>query len=644
MIHTKLFLFIASLFVINSIYSQTPHTLLVIGDQNYSVEEFDFIYNKNNSYSQEPKSKKDYIDLFVNYKLKVLEAIDQGFDTLPSFKKEFNYYKEELAKPYLSDKSVTENLKKEAYNRLTNEVNASHILIRLPKSPTPDDTLKAYNKIKSIIEKYNNGEDFNDLAQQYSEDPSAKANKGKLGYFSGFMMVYPFESAAYNTPVGEISDIIRTSFGYHVIKVHDKRPGRGEIRTAHIMQMFPPNSSKDVVNAKREKIDSIYQLIQNGEDFGTLAQNFSEDRNSARNNGELPWFGSGRMIPEYSEPAFQLDSIGEISKVIQTPYGFHIIKLLEKRGVKPYEEMLEEITNRISKDERAFQGKKAVINRLKKEYNYKENNNLLASIKKKAAETKNADKEFYVAFDGNKETIASFSDVQLTVEDLLTNLKSNRQFSKANKANMFNKLTTDFIESKIIEFEKSRLIDKYDEYKFLLNEYHDGLLIFEISQKEIWNKATGDSAGIRNYYESHKADYYYPEKITGRAIFVKDKKTYKMVKNLLNADSEISNDSLKVIFDKNSIKCIDGEFEKGQFAAIDKQVWNDKKSSGKIDEEFPFVYTMGKTESKKPKEFEETKGQVISDYQSKIEKEWIQKLKEKYSPMVNKKALKFSKK
>ncbi len=644
MIRTKLFLFIASLFVINSIYSQDPHTLVVIGDKNYSVEEFDFIYNKNNSYSQEPKSKKEYIDLFVNYKLKVLEAIDQGFDTLPSFKKEFNYYKEELAKPYLSDKSVTENLKKEAYHRLTNEVNASHILIRLPKSPTPDDTLKAYNKIKSIVEKYKNGEDFNDLAQQYSEDPSAKSNKGKLGYFSGFMMVYPFESAAYNTPVGEISDITRTSFGYHVLKVHDKRPSRGELRTAHIMQMFPPNSSKDVVNAKRAKIDSIYQLIQNGEDFGTLAQNFSEDRNSARNNGELPWFGSGRMIPEYSEPAFQLDSIGDISKVVQTPYGFHIIKLLEKRGVKPYEEMLEEITNRISKDERAFQGKKVVINRLKKEYNYKENNNLLTSIKKKAAETKNADKEFYAAFDGNKDAIASFNDVQLTVEDLLTNLKSNRQFSKANKANMFDKLTTDFIESKIIEFEKSRLIDKYDEYKFLLNEYHDGLLIFEISQKEIWNKATGDSAGIRNYYESHKADYYYPEKITGRAIFVKDKKTYKMVEKLLKADSEITNDSLKAIFDKNSIKCIDGEFEKGQFAAIDKQVWNDKKSSGKIDEEFPFVYTIGKTESKKPKEFEETKGQVISDYQSKIEKEWIQKLKEKYSPVVNKKALKFSKK
>jgi peptidyl-prolyl cis-trans isomerase SurA len=642
---TKHILLLTAAFASINIYAQkSEHTLLTIGDKKYSVEEFDFIYNKNNSFTEESKTKKEYVDLFVNYKLKVHEAIAQGYDTLPSFIKEFNYYKEELAKPYLSDSKVTDKLKQEAYNRLKTAVKASHILINLPPSPSPDDTLKAYNKIASILEKYNNGEDFSKLALQYSEDPSAKRNSGNLGYFSGFMMVYPFESAAFNTKVGEVSEIVRTSFGYHILRVHDKKDNPGELKTAHIMQMFPPNSKEEVINAKKAKIDSIYQLALNGEDFGSLAQKFSDDKNSARNNGELQWFSYGRMIPEFSEPAYALDSIGAISKVIRTPYGFHIIKLLDKRSIKPYKDIEEEITKRIARDERAFQSQKVVINRLKKEYNFTENASITNKLKEKAQNTQLSNNEFFALFDNSKDTIASFNKHAILVNKLVEHIKKDNNLKETQRASTIESLVSDFYDNEIINYEKNKLTEKYPEYRSLINEYHDGLLIFEISQNEIWNKAINDSTGIVKYYEANKDKYFIPEKLNGKAIFAKDKKTHKLIKKQLAQNPDITNDSLINSYDKETIKIFEGEIEKGKYKAIDKQIWKLKKSDGKVDEQYPYIYALGEITEKKLKTLDKTRGQVIADYQTEIENNWINQLKSKFNPIVSFKALKHSKK
>ncbi len=640
----KLFFAIAVFMTSITSFCQDAHTLVSIGNKNYSIEEFDFVYNKNNAFSEHPISKKEYVELFVNYKLKVHEAIAQGFDTLPSFTKEFNYYKDELAKPYLSDTSITEHLKKEAYERMTKEVDASHILVQIPKSATPSDTLKAYNKINDILKRIKEGEDFNKIATELSEDPSAKKNNGRLGYFSGFMMVYPFESGAFNTPVGEVSGIIRTSFGYHLIKVHDKRDNPGELKTAHIMMMTPKTASEELIAQKKSKIDSIYQQILKGEDFAQLAQKYSEDRNSARNNGELPWFSNGRMIPEFCNPAYKLDSIGAISEVIRTPFGYHIIKLLDKKQVKPYEEMEEEIATRIAKDERAFQEKKVVIQRLKKEYNFQQNQELINSIITTAKKENISDEDFFNTFKENNQSIASIDAKEIKTADVMAYLKSNRQFSKSRKSLLIDRLLTTFIDDQILDFEKSRLTNKYPEFRFLLDEYHDGLLIFDISQKEIWNKASEDSIGIANYYAAHKNNYFYPEKIEGRAIFMKDKKTLKTVKKILTSNPQISSDSLKLMINNPHIKFINGVFEKGEYKAIDKQIWNNQESTGKVDQEYPFVYATGELIAQKEKSLQETKGQLIADYQSDIEKQWISQLKAKYNPTINYKALKFSKK
>ncbi len=642
MIRTNLILFLMVVLFSAGSLAQSSHTLLTIGDKEYPVEEFDFIYSKNNSFSEDPKTKKEYIDLFVNYKLKVHEALAQGMDTMPSFKKEYNYYKDELAKPYLSDSKVTEKLLEEAYSRLKTEVNASHILITLPQNPTPEDTLTAYNKISTVLNKFKEGEDFNKLATEYSDDPSAKKNEGKLGYFTGFMMVYPFESAAFNTPAGSISPITRTAFGYHLVFVHDKRDNQGEVHTAHIMQMFPPNSPQELIAQKRAKIDSVYQLVLKGEDFGSVAKQYSDDRNSAANNGELPWFGTGRMVPEFSQPAFELDSVNNISEVIQTPYGFHIIKFLGKRGIKSFEEMKEEISNKIARDERAYQGKKVVLARLKDEYSFSENKAQTDAIKVMAKEANLSNDDFFKHFEGNEQVIATMTGWELKTSDLMAHLKSDRQFAQNSRAATIDKLMETYIDEAILKFEKTKLEEKYPEYKYLLNEYHDGLLIFDISQNEIWNKAIEDSVGLDRFYLDNKANYYYPEKLDGILFFTNDKKDFKAAKKIMQADSDITVDTLKSAYPGSQV--IKGVFEKGEYKALDKQIWKIKKSDAKDKPDFKYLWAVGEIIPKKQKELSETKGQVIADYQNQIEKEWLAQLKSKFSPIVNLKALKYSKK
>ncbi len=644
MLAKKILLVFVYAFLITGLYAQNSHTLVTIDTDSFSIDEFDFIYNKNNNLSENPKSKKEYIDLFLNYKLKVKAAEEEGLDTLPSFLKEYNYYKNELTKPYLTDSNVTDSLKKEAYDHLKTEVKASHILIKLNPDANPEDTLKAFNKINDIRNKILSGKDFGQMAFQYSEDPSAKKNKGELGYFTGFMMVYPFESTAYNTPVGEVSRIIRTRFGYHIIKVEDKRPNPGEIRTAHIMKIIPPNSTPQQINNIKVKIDSIYNLLTNGANFEDLARKYSDDKNSARKGGELPWFGSNRMIPQFSNPAFELDTIGQISKVIKTPYGFHIIKLLDKRGIKPYKEMEDEITKKITRDERAHKGRDVVIDRIKKEDNYNQNDSTIQLLLSYAKQDRYTKDQFLTKFESNNNVLFTLKGEKYTIHDFLNDSKQNRNLHNPITANSIQNTLDQWTEETLIEVEKKDLSTKYPEYRYLLQEYYDGLLIFDISKEKIWDKASNDSIGIRNYYENHKENYFYPEQLIGKVIFAGDKKTLNQIKHIYKENNVINNDSLYTLFSKDKIKIIDGPIEKGEYKLVDESFWKDKSTKGLIFDNFPFVFVKGTEKAKRQKEFEDTKGQVISDFQQEIEEEWINELKLKHNILINKKALRYSKK
>ncbi len=632
-----IFLVLASAFC--GAIAQETHTLLTIDNKNYSAEEFSYIYNKNNSLEKENRSKKEYLDLFVNYKLKVVEAMNLGLDTMPAFVKEFTYYSKEVVKPYLTDTEVTERLLHEAYNRLKYEVDAAHILIKVDANALPEDTLKAYNKLLDIKQQIENGASFEDMAAKYSQDPSAVKNKGRLGYFKGFMMVYPFEKAAYETEVGELSQIIRTRFGYHLIKVYDKRLEQGQVKTAHIMVMFPSNANAELKAQKRAKIDSVYQLVLQGDDFGALASIYSEDRVTANKNGELPWFGSGQMIPEFSNAAFALDSIHDISPVIESPYGYHIIKLLDKKSLESYEELESSLKEKIKRDERASKGTESLVNKLKAAYNYTENEDVVNLMFAKEQELGFTNKTFASYLINTSATIANFAKDTIKTDGLAIFMDKNiRRYSS------FKDLYNAFVSDAILTYEEAHLAEKYPEYKYLVEEYHDGLLIFDLSQKEVWNRANEDTLALAEYFDAHQNQYFTPDKLEGEAVFCANKKVYTIISEAANQQPSASlADVVKQLNINNEVKLITGTIERGQYKVVDKQVWSDKKSDGLYDKKFPMVYTRGDKMPKEMLTIDEAKGQVIADFQSYLEQEWVKKLRDKYNLVIQTKALKYAK-
>ncbi|MCA1758328.1 MAG: peptidylprolyl isomerase, partial [Bacteroidales bacterium] len=372
----SLLVFLVTISFFNLVKAQKNDVLITIDKTEITRQEFERIYRKNNQNLLEQsdiKSPKDYLDMYINFKLKVVEAMDLKMDTSKAFLDELAGYRKELAAPYLTDMQYDEKLIKELYQRMKTEVNASHILLRLPENATPEQEQSVLAKINIIREEILNGRDFNDAAAEYSEDPSAKNNGGNLGYFTAFQMVTPFENAAFTTPAGEISKPFRSSFGFHLLEVHDVRENQGEIQVAHIMKMFPQGEPHFDKNQLKTEIDSIYREILNGADFAEMAKKHSDDKRSAAQGGEMPWFSAGRMIPEFSEPAFALKNIGDISKPVETAFGFHIIKKTGQKPVPPLEEVRADIEARIKRDpERSNSTRKVFIEKLKNEYGFQE--------------------------------------------------------------------------------------------------------------------------------------------------------------------------------------------------------------------------------------------------------------------------------
>jgi peptidyl-prolyl cis-trans isomerase SurA len=355
--------------------SQEP-IVMQVGNKAITNTEFLQIYKKNlmaGDSSSAERSVKEYAELYSNFKLKVLAAEKQGRDTTTAFREELAMYRQQLAQSYLSEKNVTENLIKEVYDRLKEEVNASHILLSCLPYVSPDDTLKVYNKLIEIRDKALAGEDFGQLAKSYSQDPSAAQNAGNLGFFTALQMVYPFENTAYLTPKGKISMPVRTRFGYHLIKVNDRRTSRGKIKVAHIMTRVKANATTDDQLEAKKKIEEIFKLLEKGEKFEEVCKKYSEDPTSKQSKGELPMFGTGMMAQTFEEAAFSLTDIGEISRPVQTQYGWHILKLIEKKGLESYPDMQGFLRQKVEADARSNVSKSSLVQRLKKDNNFIEN-------------------------------------------------------------------------------------------------------------------------------------------------------------------------------------------------------------------------------------------------------------------------------
>jgi peptidyl-prolyl cis-trans isomerase SurA len=648
MIKKSLFLIALGMGMIAQSQNYDDEVLMTIHDRKITLGEFERIYNKNNGNpSIEQQTVDEYLDLFINFKLKVIEAEELGMDTTAAFLREFNGYKKQLAKPYLSDKAEQEALVQEAFKRAQNDIHASHILIRLDEFAAPEDTLKAYEKIMLIRNRIEAGEDFSTVAKATSDDPSVKTNGGDIGWFTVFRMIYPFETAAYNTPPGRISMPVRTRFGYHIIKVHEKRPAQGEIRVAHIMVMTPESMSEgDKIQAK-QKIDHIYDTLNRGVDFAELAKKYSEDRGSAANGGELPWFGTARMVPEFENAAFAIGRIGEYSKPIQTAFGWHIIKLIEKKGVDDFESMKPDLENMVSKSDRNTYSRKAMIQRIKNQYNFKESPGNLDVFYTLVDSTIFTKGWVIPDYDWGNRVLFTIGDKNYTRDNFAAFLKDTQGGRSMDIRVYINNKYNEFMDKSILEYEEDQLPAKYPEFRHLVQEYHDGILLFDLTDRMVWSKAVKDSTGLEEFYNKNKKNYMWENDRLDATIYSCLNETVaKKARTLLAKKSkktfspaQLVESVTKAFNDSTCIQYKTGIFEKGDDALVDKMDWNTSISENMEDNSRIVLIVKNKILKPEPRKLDEARGLVTADYQTYLEKLWIQELREKYKVDVNRELL-----
>ena len=571
------------IFGASPIFSQNNDpVILSIGKDNIKKSEFINIYKKNNQSTViDQKSLDEYMELFINFKLKVMEAHELGLDTLTSFINELEGYRKQLAQPYLVDKDVSEGLMQEAYSRMKMDVRASHILIKTKPGATPADTLATWKKIMDVRKRLVAGEDFNKVASEVSDDPSAKdqaatesrpfakGNGGDLGYFTAFDMVYPFECAAYETPKGEISMPFKTDYGFHMIKVTDKKEAMGKIQVAHILVLVPTDSSNDFVNQMKLRIDSAYAKIKAGAKWEDVVNEFSDDKGSAPKGGTLPWFGVNRMVPDFIVAISKLKEKGDISAPFKTQYGWHIIKLIDHKPIGSFDDVKSDIKVKITRDQRSNKSKESLVAKIKVEAQFKEFPGAKESFYKVITDSIFVNRWKLEEAATLKANLFSIGDKVYTQPDFANYMYKNQGKKGESIVEQVNTSYKSFVEDACIAWEDNHLSDKYPEFKALMKEYREGILLFDLTDQKVWSKAIKDSIGLEGFYSKYKSQYMWTDRIDASLYTCANediaKKTRKLVekaakKNL--SDKDIS-DEINKNAPKN-LKITSGKYAKAE--------------------------------------------------------------------------------
>ena len=619
----------------------TKEVLFTINEKPYFTDEFSRIYKKNLDLVKDDSQKdlNQYLELFVGYKLKVNKAYKLGLQDKPAYQNELKSYRTQLAKNYFNDTKITQELIEEGYNRLQKEIKASHILILVDENATPEDTLKAYKKIQDISKKALAGEDFESLAVQYSEDPSAKENKGNLGYFTAFRMVYPFENAAYNTQKGKISKIIRTRFGYHILKINDIRDNRGEITVAHIMILNPKPEEKD--KDAKNTINDIYKKIQQGEKFEDLAKQFSEDKSSSSKGGVLNKFSSGQLSSEeFEDVAFSLKTPNEISKPFQSQFGWHIIKLIEKHPIKSMDEMKSELETKIGKDDRSKKITASLNEKLRKKYTYKKDTKQFGLLSKLVTN------DFYDSKWTLPENAKEYTATLLTIKDKKIDGKAFLDFiDKQQKVGLKTKpisklvdeLYAKFLDEQLTTYYDENLEKEFPEFANVMEEYRDGLLLFDLMEKEIWERAKTDTIGLKSFYDEHKIEYMWKKRVDVTIASSTNQDMIKKAQAFLKKGIEPQ--TIKDKLNLNNVINVmtnSGAFEEGSDALPKTMKYNLGVSDVFKEGEYYFVTNVEKIIPEGVKSLEECKGKIVNEYQQYLEQRWVDDLKQEFTVKVNK--------
>lgn len=617
--------------------------LLTVNDSKVSAGEFMWVYRKNNSNTNK-STVDEYLELYTLFKLKVEQAKEEAYHQTESFSSELEGYRKQLAKNYLTDQGIKEELLKNAYERSKEEINVYHILVKCPADAIPSDTLMAYDKAKNIRERIRLGEPFVSVARGASDDPSAMFNGGNLGYLTVFQTPIVFEDAIYSMKPGELSRPVRTSEGYHIIKVQDRRPESGSVKVAHIMKATPPGASKEIINETKSEIDSIYSLLLGGGSFSDLARNYSDDKGSALNGGELPWFSTGQMVHEFSEAAFSLLRDEDITLPFRTIYGWHIIKRIDRKAAPGYEEKKNILESKMSQSYLESLGKKSFIDKLKNEYNYKVNSECLDWFYSVADSAFRAGSYRWYEKDIPDNDVFSYAGREVSAKEFADFIsKMGKRAFSSDSIEYINRLLDLKSYEDLENYENSILEQKYPEFRYLMNEFHDGILLFEISDKEIWSKTSKDSDELRAYWESRKNEFLTEESIRARIFSIDEKagkRRTKMLVREIRALIKQGADSSSIMllddgFNKEFLSYSHNIYKRNENTVIDNIRWHTGTTVFKGSNGTYIVDVENVTEAR-PLPYDEAISFIIDDYQEMIEKNWVQQLRNKYPVRINK--------
>ena len=609
--------------------------VMTVGNRSITQAEFKYVYDKNNAANKlDRKTPEEYAELYRRFQLKVVEAEQRGLDTLSAFRKELASYRAQLAEPYLTDRRTEDSLCREAYAHLQEDVEISHIMLRLPEKYKPADTLVVYNRMLQIRQRLQK-EDFGAVAAEVSEDPSAVDNRGYLGYFTGLMTLYPFEKAMYNTPVGKVSMPVRVAGSYHLIKVHNRVPAHGMVHCAHILVLCDTNVDQEKQNMALQRVQLIRQRLQHGEDFAKVAAEMSDDKGSAVRGGDLSWFGVGRMVREFEQAAFAMTDTGTVSEPIRTSFGWHIIKLIDKKGVGSFDQRRDDIKRAMGYDGRSQIARQSLVRRLKAEYNYRFNEAGWQALRQVVSNCNELDSNCLAKTDSMTAPIATFGMRIIRQNELVRSAIAKAIEPMSTLENQ----VQSFIDAELIAYESTQLERKYPEFRYLVNEYHDGILLFNVSSLEVWDKAVNDTVGLKNYFQAHRSAYTWDEPhYKGRICFCRDKTTAKILKRMLKQVPEDSVDTyLRTRINSDSVvyaTTIRGLWRKGDNITVDSLVFKQTKSDPNRPKQLPYVFVYGKMLTA-PENYSDMRGRVISDYQNYLEERWVETLNKKIPSHIN---------
>jgi peptidyl-prolyl cis-trans isomerase SurA len=635
-----------SLNLIGFAQNSTKEVLFTIDNKSYYTDEFARVYKKNLDLVKD-ESQKDlnqYLELFVGYKLKINKANKLGLQDGPAYQNELKSYRSQLSKNYTSDSKVTKELVEEGYKRFLKEIKASHILFSLDENAAPEDTLKVYKQALEVRKRAIAGEDFGKLAAEFSQDPSAKDNNGNLGYFTAFRMVYAFETGAYKTPKGSISNPVRTRFGYHLIKVDDVRDNRGDVVVAHIMIMNPSANpeNKDEEDKGKNTIQDIYKKLLQGEKFEDLAKQFSEDKSSSTKGGVLNRFGSGQLSSEeFENVAFNLTKENPVSEPFKSQYGWHIVKLIDKFAVKSIDEMRSDLESKVSKDDRSRLITASMNEKLRKKYSIKRDDKFYAVLSKIVTndiyEGKWETPSDLKSYNKNLATINATKSI--TGAAFLNYIKDQQKSKITLKpiSKLINKFYDTYLDQELSQYYDDNLEKEFPEFSAVMDEYRDGLLLFDLMEKEIWTKSKTDSLGLKSFYDKNLKNYQWKNRLDVTILsstkldiikkaqkYFKNDKSVDFIKEKLNIKDGAVNIMSKV-----------GVFEEGN-EALPKSLKFETGISDIIKEgEYYFVTKVNETLPAGPKSLEECKGKAINDYQQYLEENWVKDLKNEFKVEVN---------